>query len=171
MTPDALRLWVTMRAPESYWRRSARDTIAKVIRAHPELLDDNAALLKAVDASYPFGERTRLPYKMWLLERRLFRNACAVPAAGIVGLEAEVCSVARDELELHPERAVEIRRILDEQAPHRLGRECPACGARPGIPCAMAPPTPQGIVVRMTVPHHARLVSHLDAGPLFGGAP
>lgn len=175
MTSEALRLWVTMRAPESRWRRAARETIRLVVVAHPELLDDNAALLKAVDAAYPFGERAMLPYKMWLLERKAFRAAMSVPAAPSRD-EAEVCSVARDELELHPERAEEIRRMLDEQAPNRLGSRCPACAAKIGEACIALVGTPvdhciyERCAYRLIVPHEARLVGHLGAGPLFRGA-
>lgn len=39
------------------WRLRARDRIRQVIAAHPELRGDMRAMLKAVDAAYPFGMR------------------------------------------------------------------------------------------------------------------
>lgn len=171
MTLEALGLWERMRAPESHWRRAARETMIRVVREQCGLgnLGDNAALLKAIDAAYPFGERKYLPYKMWLLERKLFRNACAVPSPPSRD-ETEVCSVARDELELHPERADEIRRMLDERAPNRLGRKCMACGARTGEECIDLTLPIEFVGTKageLLVPHEARLIGHLDAGPLF----
>ena len=174
MTPEALRLWATMRAPESHWRRSARETIRTVVAAHPELLDNDAQLLAAIDRAYPFGERRMLPYKMWLLERKLFRDACTVPAATPGREDAEVCSVARDLIEIG--RVDEARQLVEEQAPNPLARRCPACDAAPGKPCRDFeyddPPIPgygqyATGEVPIIVPHEARLVGHRDAGPLF----
>lgn len=189
MTPEALHLWQTMRGPESHWRQSARAVMIRVVREQRDLgrLDDDAALLAAVDAAYPFGERKYLPYKMWLLERKMFRDACSVPAATASADEAAVCMVARDMLaDERPRPVAEVKALLDEQAPNRLGRRCPACGARVGQECrdpsiltAGHPPTPgaAGYVMSiwldgipsMPVPHEARLTGHLDAGPLFAG--
>ena len=164
MTPEALRLWKERRAPDSHWRRAAIAAIGLVVNsASPALLADDMRLLAAIDAAYPFGERRYLPYKMWLLERKLFREACTVPPPMPTQDEIEACEVARDLVELG--RYDEARELLDKLAPNRLNRDCQVCGATFGISCAMAPPTPQGIVVRMTVPHHARLVGHADAGP------
>lgn len=176
MTPEALHLWSTMRGPESHWRQDARSVMIRVVREQRDLgkLGDDAALLKAVDAAYPFGERKYLPYKMWLLERKLFRDACTVPAATPSREEAEVCSVARDLVELG--RHDEARKLVEEQAPNRLGRECAACGAKPGKPCREFeyddPPIPgygqyATGEIPLIVPHHARLVGHRDASPLF----
>lgn len=198
MTLEARTLWMSRRAPESQWRRAAIAAIGRVLNAaSPELLADDVALLKAIDAVYPFGERKYLPYKMWLLERRLFREACAAPAATPSADEIGVCEVAGDLVQLG--RIDEARKLL-EQAPNRLGRRCPACGARPGQLCASMPAEdnekrctcperashddiaaapPPGHSCRgcgaesrwLLVPHLARLVGHRDAGPLFGGAP
>lgn len=176
MTPEAFQRWQSMRGPESRWRQDARAVIIRVVREQRDLgkLDDDAALLKAVDAAYPFGERNYLPYKMWLLERRLFRDACTVPPPAPSREEAEVCSVARDLVELG--RIDEARKLVEEQAPYRVTRDCPACGALAGDPCVdfeyEDPPVP-GYGQYPTgqrwliVPHHARLVGHNDAGPLF----
>jgi hypothetical protein len=52
------------------WSSRAREHIRKQIAAHPELREDIAGMLDAIDASYPFGERAYHPYKVWLKERR-----------------------------------------------------------------------------------------------------
>jgi hypothetical protein len=55
----------------SYWRRQAA---LAIVEAHAALPDDCtlAERKKAIDAAYPFGQRKYHPYKMWLLERRLY---------------------------------------------------------------------------------------------------
>jgi hypothetical protein len=174
VTPEALHRWQAMRGPESHWRQSARAVMIRVVRELRDAarLDDDAALLAAVDAAYPFGERKYLPYKMWLLERKIFRDACSVPSTPTAD-EASACAVARDMLEEQRDESV-IRALLDEQAPNRLARKCLACGARAGEPCiGMSLPIEfvgtDAIV--MLVPHEARLTGHLDAGPLFSAPP
>lgn len=180
--PEALQLWHSMRGPESRWRQEARAVMIRVVREQRDagLLNDDVALLRAVDAAYPFGEREHLPYKMWLLERKLFRDACTVPAATPTADEVGVCEVASDLVQLG--RFDEARKLLEEQAPNRLGRTCPACGSAPGRHCVELhpdasfialdhPTTHRRSVSQLIVPHYARLVGHRDAGPLFGGAP
>lgn len=54
----------------SGWRMKARAVIRGVIAANPALVADPKAMLKAIDADYPFGERKYTPYKEWLEERR-----------------------------------------------------------------------------------------------------
>lgn len=171
MTPEALHLWQTMRGPESRWRQSARAVMIRVVREQRDLgrLDDDAALLAAVDAAYPFGERKYLPYKMWLLERRLFRDACSVPAATASADEAAACMVARDMLaDERPRPVAEVLAMLDEQAPNRLGRKCPVCAAVVGGECRnLESVYDTKKTALLVVPHEARLTGHLDAGPLF----
>lgn len=182
MTPEAKRLWMQKRVPKSRWRREAIVAIGRVLMsASPDLLADDDALLKAVDAAYPFGERKYLPYKMWLLERKLFREAMVAPAGTPSSDEAGVCEVAGDLVQLG--RIDEARRLL-EQAPNRLGRKCPACAMPVGTPCIdmSRPPTAEDWVgagdnrrIRpgwrdMIVPHQARLAGG-HPGPLFRGAP
>ena len=65
-------------------------------------------------------------------------------------------------------REDEARRLVDEQAPHRLARRCPACSAKPGQECDDLSMPFEAFAV-LLVPHHARLVGHLGNGPLFGG--
>jgi len=40
---------------------------------------DKAAIAKAIDAAYPFGERANWPYKAWLKCRREFFAAHGLP--------------------------------------------------------------------------------------------
>jgi hypothetical protein len=163
-----------MRGPASSWRQEARAVMVGVVRGLLDLgkLDNNAALLDAIDDAYPFGERKRLPYKMWLLERKLFRDACHAPRAPTHD-DAAACAVARDMLgdALTPGRpAAEVTAWLDEQAPTRLVRECLACGASPDLPCLdMSLPIEfiGTTAAELVVPHETRITGHLDAGPLF----
>lgn len=48
------------------WRDEARATIQDVIREQGA--EDIAALQQALAEAYPFGERKRYPYKVWLQE-------------------------------------------------------------------------------------------------------
>lgn len=168
--------WQMSRQPRSKWRRRARAAIEAVIRSftpsgpHPS----PAELLKLVDAAYPFGERKYEPYKCWLVERKLFRAAIDGSQAPTLPTkdEADACEVARD---MVLEERLDEAKLLLEQAPNRLARRCPACGALPGKSCSEPRPEPGDPQSGMwserheilLVPHHARLVGHLDAGPLF----
>lgn len=60
----------------------ARDAIAEVVRAHPELYGKPRELLKLVDAAYPFGQRQYHPYKVWLSERKRAMAAVQLMTAG-----------------------------------------------------------------------------------------
>lgn len=53
----------------SHWTLAAKRAIAEVDAALPAevSLEDRT---KAIDAAYPFGPRSHLPYKMWLQARR-----------------------------------------------------------------------------------------------------
>ena len=42
-------------------------------------ITDKKAILDALDAAYPFGERKYFPYKVWLRERRSFAIAKGLP--------------------------------------------------------------------------------------------
>lgn len=167
--------WMASKPPVSQWRRRARAAIEDVVRSlapggpHPSPAD----LLKLVDAAYPFGPHKYHPYKAWLAERKLFIAAIDGSQAPTLPSkdEADVCEVARD---MVLEGRLDDARLLLEQAPNRLARACPACGARPGNPCLDFGTLPGSAlsaiaerILVMLVPHHARLVGHLDAGPLF----
>ncbi len=52
----------------------ARAIIAATMAGAPaELMQDEPALLKLIDAAYPFGQRAMHPYKCWLKERAAVR--------------------------------------------------------------------------------------------------
>lgn len=57
-----------MREP-SHWTVAAKRAIQEVDAALPEDAP-LAERTKAIDAAYPFGPRSHLPYKMWLQARR-----------------------------------------------------------------------------------------------------
>lgn len=172
-----------MRLPGSRWRRGARRAIVGVIEASGDVGPE--ALLAAVDHAYPFGERRYEPYKGWLKERKLFREALAGGREALPDQdELAACEVARDAV---IEGCLDLARQLLEQAPNRHARACPVCGVTSGVPCREpVPMTPDesvmpnnsyaGAVSQMhvwqplLVPHVARLVGYRDAGPLFGGA-
>lgn len=196
----ALDSWRMSRWPKSIWRVGARKAMQDAVEAigimDPALLARRDEILTRVDAAYPFGERKYEPYKCWLKERRLLIAALDGPRTAPSADEAGVCEVAGDLVELG--RIDEARKLLDEQAPNRLARKCPACGAWPGGMCKTMPAdgekrcecpsfassddiaaAPQAghacdgcgaSSKHLLVPHHARLVGHLDAGPLFTGA-
>jgi len=180
----SLNAWRQLRSPGSHWRRRARVVIREVVdvlaEAAPHVLADPKELLLRVDAVYPFGPRQHHPYKAWLAERRLLINALEDAPVLPTQDEADVCDVARDMvLEGRLDDAIA---AMDAQAPNRLARKCPVCGARPGDDCIdfdvterdetlFRGPTPSGRTLDpppgLIVPHEARLVGHLDAGPLF----
>lgn len=55
--------------PQSKWRLRARAVIERVIAENP--LETDYGMLERIDKAYPFGPRKNLPYRMWLLERKL----------------------------------------------------------------------------------------------------
>lgn len=157
----SLDQWRRLPKPASRWRLVARAVIREVVSEAREVLDPKE-LLARVDAAYPFGERKYEPYKCWLAERTLFRDALVRPALPTTD-EIGVCEVARDLVEVGAmggiDRTADVTKLL-EQAPNRLARRCPVCCARPGAPCldlesAGASGRPKR---RLLVPHHARLV-------------
>lgn len=157
----------------STWRRIARETMREVIGvltdAAPDVMSDKEATIERVDAAYPFGERARHPYKAWLAERRLLISVLHPPDQATLPSadEAAACEVARDAV---LEGRIDDACKLLEQAPNRLARRCPECGSPPMISCSdLSLPVEfaAGGFGAMLVPHHARLVGHLDAGPLF----
>ncbi len=178
----SLEAWRRSAAPKSRYRREARRIMAITVGLFAAKGPaDPKALIAEVDAAYPFGERAMHPYKQWLAERRLLIAALkrdALPAP--TGDEEYVCTVAADMLEQGD--VVGARKLLDEQAPRRLNRDCRACGAKAGKECSENVPMEgedrgafYGVhrsVVRV-VPHLARLVDRApsDSGPLFGARP
>lgn len=166
----SLDAWRMTRWPSSKWRVRSRQVIQDVVEVialmEPALLADRAAVLERVNAAYPFGEREMLPYKMWLLERRLFRAALDGPRVAPSADEAGACEVAGDLVQLG--RIDEARRLLEEQAPNRLSRACPVCATRAGRPCLDLEDA-----LELVVPHLSRVGLHgrdVSPGPLFEGA-
>lgn len=109
---------------------------------------------------------------------RPFRNGLTEDEAE----DRDACMVAADMLE--EGRPIEqIRKLLDEQAPRRLNRKCPACGSSVGELCLEPDWDNAGSSIDETgvrvwepanvVPPRDRLIPHLsrltvDSGPLFG---
>lgn len=59
------------------WRLRARQRIRETIAANAELRGDFVAMMKAIDAAYPFGMRRYTPYREWLDERAKALDALA----------------------------------------------------------------------------------------------
>ncbi len=93
---------------------------------------DTKKLFADLRRSYPFGERKMWPYKAWLGEIGVLRQAFSVGVAASTEEQA-ACEVASDLVELG--RADEAMALLNEQAPDRLDRACSSCGAKRGCPC------------------------------------
>ena len=158
---NALDAWRTRPWPSSHWKRGARRTIMKVLDEHGPIVGDVMPLLKKIDAAYPFGERSHLPYKMWLEERKVIRAVLLGAQEPLTEDEIAVCHVAYDLVE--ERRLDEAKALLEEQAPNRHSRACPACGRAVGKPCRSV----DGF--DLIIPHETRL--RLVAGPLFGDRP
>jgi len=58
-----------MTSTGSHWRDACRPIIARVIAKNPSA--DEKELRRLLSLAYPFGERARYPYKVWLSEIRL----------------------------------------------------------------------------------------------------
>jgi len=56
-------------ANNSHWRDACRPIIARVIAKNPNA--DEKELRRLISLAYPFGERARYPYKVFLSEVKL----------------------------------------------------------------------------------------------------
>lgn len=154
-------------ASSSRYRIESRRIIAATASAH---VGDEASLWRAVSAAYPFGERRYHPYKIWLDEVAKTKLA-RTPRVSVD--DAAVVLVAHDLVQLG--RVDEAEALLAAQAPGRLTRKCPTCGAWPGRRCREV--TASVTIGRKTlnnytplaVPHAARV--EVSDGPLFGENP
>jgi hypothetical protein len=54
---------------KSYWRQISKPIIGKVLRKNRQKTDKE--IRKALSNAYPFGEKARWPYKIWLDEIKL----------------------------------------------------------------------------------------------------
>lgn len=174
-----LAFWLATSTHKSRWRERANAAMRAVVNANRELAaTDPAALLKLVDAAYPFGERAMHPYKAWLAERKIFVDVLFPPKPPAQPTQDDyaACLVALDLVEIG--RVDDTKKLLDEQAPNRLGRKCPACGAKPLRQCFDLATTnaadlgysviPERKSVERLVPHDARVEPKQPAPlPLF----
>lgn len=139
-----LDAWLHMaeaRLATGRWRPGARRAMYRAIAGlDADARRDAARVLAAVDAAYPFGQRSLFPYKMWLDERRKLVAALSMIAPPGPD-ELAAIAVAADALEEiggdgrmgGPERVRKAREralaLLNDQAPNRHNLSCPACGA------------------------------------------
>jgi hypothetical protein len=86
MTPAerARRFFAQQNVAPGYWRRQARK---RIIEALSEVAASNSAseVLAHCDAAYPFGPREHHPYKAWLKERKLLKDALGLGKAPVRG--------------------------------------------------------------------------------------
>lgn len=180
----ALANWRTLPRPQSHWRRRSRAAMDKaILDAQPASVEQ---VIAAIDAAYPFGARELHPYKMWLEERKLLRTHIDPPELPPAPTDEDyaACEVAIDLVESGDAEAA--TKLLDEQAPRRLNRECPACGAAASNACfdkveSIAPgdwthlgtgtATRRVSLEYRVVPHLSRVAPHKANGPLFGERP
>jgi hypothetical protein len=161
----ALWSYLNTGAKVGRWRTRARAVIKREVEAYLnegcDIIADD--VLKGVDAEYPFGQRSHHPYKAWLTERAILK--------AVLGLDEQppepnaedfaAVEVAIDLVE--SERFEEALALLAEQAPRRLNRDCPVCGAKKYRDC-LSP----GSGGPRIVPHIGRVMSTRANGPLFG---
>ncbi len=181
--------WLHLPATPSNWRNRARAAMFPIVDEWPDKLDitEPSLLLAAIDAAYPFGQRTGHPYKMWLQERRRLISMLRIDTAEqpATADDYAACLVAIDLVE--EGRDDEARKLLDAQAPGRLRRKCPACGRAVSRPCREGydstevavsgtdqwNPLMNFVRIRdMVVPHLARVEPRrVTSGPLFDTTP
>jgi hypothetical protein len=173
--------WLANPRVRSQWRRESlvamHEAVTMYLKANSGPLDitHSPKILSAVDRAYPFGQRKYTPYKCWLSERKRLRFVLLLLHESQLEQPNEddfaACEVAIDLVEEDNEGAA--RKLLDEQAPRRLNRSCPSCGAAVGAGCYAAPDDKwtdaQGAI--RIVPHLSRVLPSRVNGPLFGGAP
>lgn len=177
-TVEIAARYEAFRPSRGIWRQRARAVILEAVSYQDDLgktPTTRREALALVDAAYPFGERAMSPYKAWLVERKMFLRAFEYPKVPDLAPpdvdEVGVCDVARDLIE---EGRADEAAALIAQAPHRHGRECPACKAPAGWPCVDiaadydALTYPRRGRPEIAVPHASRLVPPAPAsGPLF----
>lgn len=134
-------------------RRRARSAIREVIQTKIFPGADRVLILHLVDLAYPFGNRPSrwsragsTEYKAWLKERQILVRAIA-GKQGDPTTEEEfeawkiACDIVEqaDDIVMHGGNADALydqaMTVLEEQVPHRLNRQCMACGAMPALDC------------------------------------
>lgn len=179
-------LWLTNNRQVGSWRQRARLAMRREVEAYRNVHVDIDAkeLLALVDDAYPFGARSHHPYKAWLAERKILIEVLdATPALPVPTVEDHAaCEVAIDLVEQGD--LVGAQSLLDEQAPRRLNRECPVCGAAARNNCFEKVETIVQVLPKTTshvglahrevkleyriVPHLSRVMPAKANGPLFG---
>lgn len=162
----------------SRWRKIARKTIGTAIEAYENVrpedyVIDHQEIRNVISDANPFKHMgPRMPYKMWLVERRLFLNVLESFYAPPTADERGAVEVAGDLVELG--RTEEALALLEQDAPNRLCRKCPACGVLAGRPCREAyeiPPSGANAFRDLPVPHLSRVDVALhrqrSSGPMF----
>lgn len=77
----AWRYLAGLQSPIGYWRQGARKAILGVLGSMRTGEHTAEAVLAACDKAYPYGPREHFPYKAWLQERALLRNALGLTHA------------------------------------------------------------------------------------------
>lgn len=158
---DRLHVWLGLPMPRSRWAFRCREAMQ---RAALEWLDGSreSDLIESVNSAYQFGPRKYHPYKVWCAEMQALRNCLVADLPAPTDEDFAACEVAIDLSEQGDQIAA--LKLLDEQAPRRLNRACPVCGAKVRENCL----SPSSTVV--VVPHLSRVMPSRVNGPLFGGA-
>lgn len=110
----------------SHWRLRAREVIEEALVGVDR--HDVAAVKRAIDAAYPFGERAMWPYRMWLVERRA---ALAAASAGLPSCACRACGAGPGK----PCRDIVTHEVCDPHATRTGEPVCLLCGALPGEGC------------------------------------
>jgi hypothetical protein len=150
------------------WRRDARIAMRRAVESwlntHPRDALVAHDILHAVDMEYPFGQRKYHPYDAWLTERKILRQALGLMEKLPEPTDEDFAAVEVAIDLVESGRFDEALALLAEQAPRRLNRDCPVCGAKRGRDCWSA----SGSIVAL--PHLGRVMPSRVNGPLFGGA-
>lgn len=165
--PVRIESWLTASRKAGKWRQRARVVMARVVESwlntHPRAALVAVDILHAVDMEYPFGQRKHHPYQAWLTERKILREALGLLESMPEPTEEDFAAVEVAIDLVETDRIEEAVALLAEQAPRRLNRDCPVCGAKRGRECWNAG---QKIVA---VPHLGRVLPGRVNGPLLGG--
>lgn len=160
------------------WAFRTRDHIARMLAkleqdgmpirtATREQLRD---VIKAIDDSYPFGERKYHPYKTWCSEMQRLRDHLLDEGEDAITHDyLGFVMVARDMLEETGD-VERVRAYLDEHTPGRHARPCPTCKARRRAQCRDLVGTRGPLGEWLLVPHDDRVrVGSSEPLPLFAG--
>lgn len=183
---DRIEAWLA-KETRSRWTARVRKVMNPIVETWSRCAYfDNDEIVKTmlvdIDAAYPFGSRSHAPYKAWLAERKSLVDVLTEPLKAPTAEDYGACEVAIDLVEQGDSTGAQ--KLLDEQAPRRLNRECPVCGAAAGNSCHDRVETIEQAAPRSArhvgqaylkvaleyriVPHLSRVMPQLANGPLFG---